>query len=150
MQAKKTFEKYRYLEHTADALFLAFGRTDREMISNSAEAMANVMYDLSRVKASEREAVSITAKDLEELVHKFLEEILFRITAREKLYSFFGVNSLRKDFKTGMLMMEAELRGEKIDAERHLLKKEIKAVTWNRFMVEKKGALWVAQVLVDI
>lgn len=144
------FEKYRYLEHTADALFLAFGRTDREMMSNAAEAMANVMYDLGRVQGTEKETVALRAKNLEELLHKFLEEIVFRIGTRRRLYNFFGINSLRKEPKTGELAMEAELRGEEINPEKHVLKTEIKAVSWHKFRVGREGDRWVAQALVDI
>ncbi|MBU0662582.1 MAG: archease [Candidatus Diapherotrites archaeon] len=143
-------EKYKYLEHTADALFEAYGRTEREMISNAALAMANVMYDVSKVQAKASEKVEVKGDDLEELLHNFLEEILFRISAGERLYSFFGVNSIVKSPKTREFVMQAELRGEPVDAEKHVLKTEIKAVTWNQFRVEEKEGQWVARVLVDI
>jgi len=143
-------EKYRYLEHTADVLFQAFGRTDREMMSNAAEAMANVMYDLGKVEGKESEKIEVHGKNLEELLHNFLAEIVFRIGTNEKLYNYFGINSLRKEPKTSELVMETELRGEKINPEKHLLKTEIKAVTWNQFRVWEEGGKWIAQVLVDV
>ena len=43
-------EKYKFLEHTADAKFQAFGATLEEAFSNAALAMFSVMTEPEKIK----------------------------------------------------------------------------------------------------
>jgi len=139
-------EKYRFLEHTADALFQAFGKDFRELLENSAEAMCSAMYNLEKVQGKERVEVKARGESKEELLHNFLETVLFEVQAMGLIFSKFKVVEL--DEERGSL--KAELLGEKIDEGKHELKADIKAVTWHSFFVKKEGDKWVSQVLVDI
>ena len=42
--------KFKYLEHTADCKFQAFGKTLEEAFTNSALAMSNVMHPPEKIK----------------------------------------------------------------------------------------------------
>ncbi len=46
--------------------------------------------------------------------------------------------------------LEATLRGEKLDPERHQLGQEIKAVTYHKLVVEEREGKWYGQVVLDI
>ncbi len=137
-------EKYRFLEHTADAVFEAFGESFEELLVNSAEAMCSVMYELGKVEPKERVLVKAEGKNKEELLHNFLGAVLFEIQSRGMVFRSFKVLSLSGQ------CAEIELRGEKIDREKHELKSDIKAVTWHEFSVREEGNKWIAKVLVDI
>jgi len=43
-------ERYRFLEHTADAKFQAFGKTLEEAFSNAALATASLMWDWEEIE----------------------------------------------------------------------------------------------------
>jgi SHS2 domain-containing protein len=138
--------KYRFLEHTADALFRAYGGNFRELLENSAEAMCSVMYDLGKVKAKTKVEVGVEGKNREELLHNFLGSVLFEMQSRGMLFARFKVKEL--DENSGLL--KAALFGEKMNAARHGLKTEVKAVTWHKFFARREGNKWVSQVLLDV
>ena len=46
--------------------------------------------------------------------------------------------------------LDAKALGEPLDFERHRLLHEVKAITYHRLTVEKTGAGWLAEVIVDI
>ena len=136
--------KYKFLEHTADALFEAFGKSFEELLVNCTEAMCSVAYELEKVEPKESVLVKAEGKNKEELLHNFLSAVLFEMEEKEMLFSRFKI------LKLGGGSVEAELLGEKIDRETHSFKAEIKAVTWHEFFVREEENKWVARVLVDI
>ena len=137
-------EKYRFLEHTADALFEAFGENFEVLLINSAEAMCSVMYDLEKVEPKKKILVKIQGKNREELLHNFLDAVLFEIQSKGMIFRCFRVLSISKQYA------EIQLRGEEIDRERHELKSDIKAVTWHGFSIREEEDKWIAKVLVDV
>ncbi len=140
---------FEYLEHTADAKFRAFGATLGECFENSAKAMVNVVCALEKIEAREETEINAEAESAEDLLHKFLENLLFEIETRGMLYSEFKVeigNDRTKWF------LKCIARGEAINLEKHSIKSEIKAVTWHEFFLRKEPEAnkWVAQAIVDI
>ena len=140
---------FEYLEHTADAKFRAYGATLGECFENSAKAMANVVCALEKIEVKEETEISAEAESAEDLLHKFLENLLFEIETREMLYSEFKIE-IGNDRTNWFLKCIA--RGEAINLEKHSIKSEIKTVTWHEFFLRKEPEknLWVAQVIVDI
>jgi SHS2 domain-containing protein len=55
---------FRYLEHTADAEFIAYGRTPDEAFVNAARAMFGLVVDPSKVRPTEAREISLTAGSL--------------------------------------------------------------------------------------
>lgn len=138
-------KKYRFLEHSGDALFQAFGESFSKLLENSAEAMCSVMYALKKVDAEKEVEVEAKGENKEELLHNFLGEVLFKIGEREMLFREFRVKELGEKNNR----VKALVKGEKMDREKHEMETEIKAVTWHRFFVKRKGNKWVSQVLLD-
>jgi SHS2 domain-containing protein len=73
-------EFFEYLDHTADVQCHAWGATLNEAFQNTALCMVNYMTDLSRIEVDPEEGVSFecAGHDLESLLFKFLDEILYR------------------------------------------------------------------------
>jgi len=76
--------KFKFLPHTADRKFQAFGKTIEEVFKNSALALFKTIYD---EKISEKKKFKIYAKgkDLENLMYNFLEEFLVLIDSKNFL-----------------------------------------------------------------
>src|SRR3989344_3493028 len=125
---------FEYLEHTADAKFRAYGATLGECFENSAKAMVNVVCALEKISAAEETEINAEAESAEDLLHKFLENLLFEIETREMLYSEFKIE-ISNDRTRWFLKCIA--RGEAINLEKHSIKSEIKAVTWHEFFLRK-------------
>ena len=73
--------KYKFLSHTADIKFKAFGNSIEEVYENSALALTNIMHK-GNVKPKKRKKIIITGHDKENLLYEFLEEFLFFGTER--------------------------------------------------------------------
>ncbi len=136
-------EKYKYLEHTADIKFQAFGKTLAEAFENSALAMFNTMYS-GKIMPKIKKKINVSGKDLENLLYNFLEEFLFLLDSKGFFLS--KIKKIRLDEKK--LRLEAELTGDK--AENYKIGLDVKAVTYNSMFVKKEKDGWVCQVVVDV
>ena len=72
-------EKFKFLEHTADAKFQAFGKNLEEAFSNAALAMFSVITNTRKVKENVSHDIECSSKDLKSLLYDFLEELVFLI-----------------------------------------------------------------------
>ena len=68
--------RYKYLEHTADIKFQAFGKTLEEAFSNSAYATINIISE-DNIKDKITKKIKVNGVDKKSLLYAFLEEILF-------------------------------------------------------------------------
>lgn len=139
-------EKYRVLPHTADGKFRAYGRTLEEAFANAALAMASLMWDWSKVEPRLSHAVRAAGRDREQLLVKFLGEIIYLLDTRKFLLS--AVDRLRISEDAGGLTLEAELHGDTL-SDRYDIHGDVKAVTYSDMKIEERGGV-VLQVVVDM
>ena len=139
---------YKYLEDVsiADVAFEATGKTLEGMFESAGLAVTNVMVkDLKSVKPKVRKSIKLENKDVEKLLFNFLQEFVFWKDNDLLLFSKVCVKIKHQDG----YFLSATLSGEKIDAKRHEMLVDVKAVTWHLFKVEKtKG--WKCHVVLDI
>ncbi len=141
-------KKYEYLDHTADAKFLAYGKTLEEAFGNAALAMSNVMIDTSTVSSTLSQYIDLTAEDLEGLLFDWLSEFLFLMDAENLIFGDFKVHSIKQE--GGQFHLNATVYGEHIDPSRHMFDTEVKAATYNDIQVQPSADGWVLQAIVDI
>src|SRR3989344_186844 len=133
-------EKYRFLEHTADIKFQAFGKTLEEAFENSALAMFNAMYGRN-IKEKIKKNIKVSGTDLENLLYNFLEEFLFLMDSEGFLMS-----SCKVKIKEGKKYeLEAEVKGD--EAKNYPISLDVKAVTYNSMFVKKEKNNWICQVV---
>jgi len=133
-------EKYKFLEHTADIKFQAFGSTIEKAFENSALAMFNSMSE-EKIKSKIKKKIKVSGKDNEALLYNFLEELLFLLDSKNFFLSSAKV-------RISGFNLEAELQGDSV--KNYETKLDVKAVTYNQMKVEKKGKIWMCQVVVDV
>jgi len=139
-------ERYRILPHTADGKFQAFGRTLEEAFGNAALALASLMWDWQAVEPTVRHDVRVIGVDREQLLVKFLGEIIYLLETRQFLLA--RVERLRIRREPGGFALEAVLAGETLSS-RHELFGDVKAVTYNELKIEACDGFTV-QVVVDM
>ncbi|MCK4552648.1 archease [Candidatus Pacearchaeota archaeon] len=132
---------FKFLEHTADIKFQAFGKSLEEVFENSALAMFNSMFD-GKVKKTQKFKVKAEGKDNENLLYNFLEELIVLFDGKQFFLS--GVEKIK--IKDGKL--QAEVVGDK--AENYEINIDVKAITYSEMFVKKKGSEWIAQVVLDV
>lgn len=140
-------KKYEYLDHTADAKFLAYGKTLEEAFGNAALAMFNVMIDTDTVSNTISQDIGLTAEDLDGLLFDWLSEFLFLMDAENLIFGDFRVHSIKQE--GGQFHLNATVYGEAIDLSRHVFDTEVKAATYNNMQVQQLADGWVLQATVD-
>jgi len=133
-------KKYKFLEHTADIKFQAYGSTIEKAFENSALAMFNAMSE-EKIASKIKKKIKVSGKDKESLLYNFLEELLFLLDSEN-----FFVSKVK--VKISGLKLEAELLGD--DAGKYETKLDVKAVTYNQMFVKREGKEWMTQVVIDV
>ena len=139
--------KYRFLDHTADTMFEAYGNSVEELFENSGLATEEIMVDIKTLDIDDNYDIILTSDSLEELLYEFLSELIFVKDTEGLLFKKFEVTILHKKKKYELF---AKCEGEKLDREKHELRDDAKAVTKHEFIVEQRNKTWFANVIVDI
>ena len=135
--------KFKFLEHTADIKFQAYGKNLNEVFENSAYAMLNVLSE-SKIKSKIKKNIHVKGMDLENLLYNFLEELLFLFDSENFILS--KIRKIKIDKKN--FKLKAEITGDK--SSNYKINLGIKAVTYNEMFVKKMKDKWVSQVVIDV
>ena len=141
-------QEFEFLEHTADVKFKAFGKTMIACFSNAGKALNQTMCDLQSIKAKVAKPIELEADSPEELLHKFLEEVLFQMQVEAMLFSSFELKI--GSLPSGRQQLIGKLIGEHSDDLVHEIKADVKAVTWSEFYLKRTPEGWECQVVVDV
>jgi len=132
---------------TSDVSFEARGETLEALFAAAAEALlAATLANPEDIAPREREAVQLSEPDLELLLLRFLNELVFLRDARGLLLR---AGPLHIELG-GEARLVGELVGERIDPARHRLEADVKAATAHGLRVERAGAGWRATVTLDV
>lgn len=137
---------FQYIEHTADAEFIAYGRTEDETFVNAARAMASLMIDPATVRPEIEKNVELQSDALDTLLYDWLSELLYIFEVDHLVFSRFEaqVEQQRCTFT-----LKAKVFGESVSRHPDVFM-HIKAVTFHDLRFEKKDNIYEAQVLLDI
>ncbi len=131
-------------DHTADLGFRIRAADLNTLFAEAGECLlASMVDDPASVKSSESQSVSIEGTDREFLLFDWLRELLNRSDEARMLWCRFDV-TVTSDGLT------ATISGEPFDPARHLLSREVKAITYHGLRVEEVEDGFLAEVIVDI
>lgn len=134
--------KYKFLKHTGDIKFQAFGKTEKEMFENAALALKKIMIKNIKIKSVIKKKIKVQGGDKEGLLYNFLEEFLFLLDSEDFLLS--EISKIKIKDKE----LETEIEGD--NAENYRFKNDVKAITYNEMFVKKEKNKYVCQVVVDV
>lgn len=135
---------YELIDHPADVGIRAFGGDLRELFTNAATGMFEILADLGKVREVREVAVEAKGKDLEELLHEWLSELLYIYEVDELVFKRFIIREMSRE------RISATCWGELRDPARHHISTEIKSVTYHQLKVEKTEQGWIAEVIFDL
>jgi len=137
-------KKYETFDHTADLGIKVFGRTYTELFANAAHALFDLLTELAEVKEEVSFSVEVTAADREDLLVRFLSELLYLFASKNYLAKKVAFLSLAEK------SLRAETWGEIFDPARHEIKMEIKAITYHQLEIKENNGLLEARLVLDI
>jgi SHS2 domain-containing protein len=137
---------YKFFDHTADIGVEVTGRTRKDLFVNAAEALFDVMIEnkTGEKSAKRQKKITVEGADVADLLINFLREILYLFNGEK----FITVRCEIIQFSNKEL--QARLKGGSFNSKKHLIKTEIKAVTYSGVTVEKVKFGWRARVIFDV
>ena len=135
--------RYRFIEHTADIEFDAFGKSLEEVFSNCAYAFVE---SICRDKILEKKKLKfeVEGNDLENLLYNFLEEFLVLFDFERFILGRISRISIDKENKKLICEVVGDI------ADNYEIISHVKAVTYNSMFVREEGEGWRAHVVLDI
>jgi SHS2 domain-containing protein len=132
---------------TSDVTFVARGSSLEEVFAAAADALLAVtLDDPASVQSRLRRSIRLREPDLELLLLRFLDELIYLRDAEELLLR---AARLRIEVD-GEASLEGELAGELIDRSRHALAADVKAATAHELRVTREAKGWSARATLDV
>lgn len=135
-------------DHTADLGLRVTASDLPDLFRTAAAGLFDVIVaNRDEVRPVESETVAINAESASDLLLAWLNELIFRCETRHRLYRRFEP-LIREE--SGVFHLNAEIAGEPIDRDRHILDHEVKAATHHGLSLQQVDGEWQAEVIVDI
>lgn len=137
---------YEFFEHTADVGAVVRGATLPRLFENASRALLDLICDRRTVRPRRAVRIAVAGSSLEDLLVRWLSELLYRLETEDLLFSSFRVERVDR------LLFRARgtVRGETIDRARHRLRREIKAVTYHQIRLVRGRSAWRVRLVFDI
>jgi len=137
-------KRFRFIDHTADIGVLVYGKSLTELFQNAAQSFFSVLIELKNIHEEKSRTFSLDAPGLEELLVSWLNEFLYLFETQGLLFSRFDIKNLSQEH------LDATAWGEKYTAEKHPIKRIIKAVTFHNLFIQKQKGMWKTQIIFDL
>jgi SHS2 domain-containing protein len=133
--------KYKFMKHTADIKFKAYGKTMNEAFCNVILAMSDYFGKGNNIEAVKRKKIKVEGDDAKSLLYNFLDELIYLVDAER-----FVVAGGKVKIKNGNLV--GELWGDDVKNYKGL--DHVKAATYSEMFVGKKKGKWEIVAVVDV
>jgi len=135
---------YRIINHTADFGLQISASDIKTLFADAAHAMIDQITDINRLKGLNEYDVHISGSDRPDLMVNWLREVLYLWTGEEKLVKKARILSLSE------YELSAKVMYDTYEPNRHIIKNEIKAVTYHQIQVEKGPLGWESKIIFDV
>ena len=137
---------YEFFEHTADVGAVVRGVTLPRLFENASKAMFDLICDRRAVRPRRAARIAVSGASLEDLLVRWLTELLFRLETEGLLFTSFAVDRVDR----ALLRARGTARGEIIDRKRHALRREVKAVTYHDIRLVRGRSAWRVRIVFDV
>jgi SHS2 domain-containing protein len=137
-------KNYTVLKRTSDLSIRVQGKTQAELLSNSACALFDLMTDLEKVQVRENLPLEVEGVDRDDLIVNWIRELLYLFQGSGYLLKEFKIQEARDDY------VRAEVSGEKYHPDLHEIQREIRSLIYQQCRMEKTGDQWLARLSFEI
>ena len=138
---------YRILDHTADLGILVQAANLEELFKNAGIVLMDLLLVTKkciRNRSPEPMTLTVNGIDIEDLMVRWLGEILFLFEAEQRVVISINIETLNQK------ELKAQLTTIPFEKGYHEIKNEIKAITYHQIKVAPKGKAWEARVIFDL
>jgi len=144
LRRREEMKRFKILDHTADIGLIVYGEDLKSLFENAGGAFFHLITDLRKVRRRTERRIEIQGKTLERLMVDWLTELLYLHDVENLLFNKFKVESVGEDG------LRAVVKGEPFQEGIHVIKTEVKAVTYHQIEVRKENGGWKAQIIFDL
>jgi SHS2 domain-containing protein len=137
------FEKWKFIEHTADVRMEVFGNSSEDLFHNAALGFADILKESADPEKTQLISLQINSDNIEDLLIDWLRELLYLHEAKKLL--LLCVNSLSIKNNT----LRASITAAPI-SETNQPEIELKGVTYHKFSIQKSETGYSAKIIFDI
>ena len=137
-------KRFEILDHTADIGLVIYGENLKALFGNAGEAFFHLITDLRKVRRRTERRINLGGESLDRLMVDWLSELLYLHDVENLLLKGFNVESVGEDG------LRAIVKGEPFQEGVHVIKTEVKAVTYHQIEVRQENGRWRAQVIFDL
>jgi len=140
---------FEFKDHTADVSVKSWGRNLEEAFSQTAlSLMATITPNLKKISTNVEKEIEIESEDKYALCFDFLSEFLYIFDVEELVFSYISVKSIEKI--EDKYKLNAVVRGEKFDKDKHEIGTEVKAITYSFMNIEEKKNKVEIDIVFDV
>jgi SHS2 domain-containing protein len=136
--------KYSLIDHTADFGIHVYGLDSKELFANAAWALFDLITEMDQLSGLDSCRIEVSGDDWCDLMVNWLREVLYLWNGKELLVKKVQILSLSETALT------ATLECDSFNPDRHVIKTEIKAVTYHQIQVTSSLHGWEAKIIFDI
>jgi SHS2 domain-containing protein len=136
--------KYSVIDHTADFGIHVYGSDSKELFANAAWALFDSITEIDQLTGLDSCHIEVSGDDWSDLMVNWLREILYLWNGKELLVKKARILSLSET------ELSATVELDPFDPNRHIIKTEIKAVTYHQIRVTSSPHGWEAIIIFDI
>lgn len=131
-------------DHTADLGMRVAADTEARLFEEAARGLLSLLVENPEAVSPQQEAtIDIRGTETDYLFFDWLSELLFRFETQKFLACQWSIARTAEGIR-------AVVRGETVDASRHRLAHEVKAITYHDLIVRQTDGGWEAEFIVDI
>ena len=138
---------FSYLDHPADVYVHVSNGSMDGVFEDAALATFEVMIDVSQVGVSSAVTAEIDADDIEQLLYKWVDRLLYFFDAESFAVGRTQV-MVSRDLPRPSLT--ARIFGEPYDPKKHGQKVAVKAMTYSMMQISREGGVWEVYFVLDI
>jgi SHS2 domain-containing protein len=136
--------KYTLIDHTADFGIHVYGSNSKELFANAAWALFDLITEMDQLTGLDSCHIEVSGDDWCDLMVNWLREVLYLWNGKELLVKKVSILSLSET------KLSATVEYDAFNPDRHVIKTEIKAVTYHQIQVNSSPAGWEAMIIFDI
>ena len=143
---------YEQLEHTGDVYIKAYGKSVVSLLENSGLALFDTMVNIDRVECCEERTISAEGFDLENLLYKWLEELLLLYYSENLVCSRIVISKFEvaREGSDLFYRVYGSVCCERFNSQKHEPRVEVKSPTYSLMRILKTEDTWIAYFVLDI
>lgn len=138
---------YRFVDHTADVAADLTGASLGELFLSAAQALTDTITELSSVRPSVTQVVTLESGAVDDLLVDWLNELLYRFEVQNMLVFQASVTVEQRGSRW---LLDATIAGEPFDPDRHPSRVLVKSATYHGLKIAREQGTWRARIVFDI